>query len=61
MKRHFDHARDVYRDHFRPLLLEAHGLRTRRPTKLDPKHPFRADDRLVKTLLLAALVPGAAR
>ena len=26
---------------------------------LPPGHPFRADDRLVKTLLLAALVPGA--
>jgi hypothetical protein len=59
MKRHFDHARDVYRDHFRPLLLEAHKLSDGDTERLDPKHPFRADDRLVKTLLLAALVPAA--
>ena len=59
MKRHFDHARNVYRDHFRPMLLEAHGLSDAQAHGVDPKHPFRADDRLVKTLLLAALVPQA--
>jgi hypothetical protein len=59
MKRQFDHARDVYRDHFRPLLLEAHKISESDADKLEPTHPFRADDRLVKTLLLAALVPGA--
>ena len=59
MKRHFDHARDVYRDQFRPMLLDAHGLAENEPATLAPTHPFRADDRLVKTLLLAALVPQA--
>ena len=60
LKRHFDHARDVYRDQFRPMLLDdARPHATRRPTRPTPKHPFRADDRLVKTLLLAALVPQA--
>ena len=59
LKRHFDHARDLYRDHFRPLLLAAHAVTDAEADALAPKHPFRADDRLVKTLLLAALVPGA--
>ncbi|MEI2702183.1 MAG: hypothetical protein V9E83_07255 [Baekduia sp.] len=59
MKRHFDHAREVYRDQFLPMLLEAHGLSTTELTNLAPAHPFHADDRLVKTLLLAALVPQA--
>jgi len=59
LKRHFDHARDLYRDQFRPLLLEAHGLSDEQASGLEPGHPFRADDRLVKTLLLAALVPQA--
>ena len=36
MKRHFDHARDVYRDHFRPLLLEAHKLSDSETEKLIP-------------------------
>lgn len=59
LKRHFDHARELYRDHFRPLLLTAHGVTDGEADTLPPTHPFRADDRLVKTLLLAALVPGA--
>lgn len=59
MKRHFDHARDVYREQFRPMLLEAHSLSDGQTETLPPTHPFRADDRLVKTLLLAALVPQA--
>lgn len=59
MKRHFDHARDVYRDQFRPMLLETHGLSDAQGNEVEPKHPFRAEDRLVKTLLLAALVPQA--
>jgi hypothetical protein len=59
MKRHFDHAREVYRDHFRPLLLEAHKLSDADAEAVELSHPFCADDRLVKTLLLAALVPGA--
>jgi hypothetical protein len=56
LKRHFAHARDLYRDQFRPMLLEQNHV-----TDADALSStgFRSDDRLVKTLLLAALVPGA--
>jgi len=53
LRRAFDQARDLYRDHLRPLLEAEHQADTSTTA-------FRADDRLVKTLLLAALVPGAA-
>jgi hypothetical protein len=56
LKRHFQHARDLYRDQFRPMLLEQNGV-SDADAAFSPS--FRADDRLVKTLLLAALVPGA--
>lgn len=59
LKRHFEHAREVYRDQFRPMLLDAHGVSDAEADGLPSTHPFRADDRLVKTLLLAALVPAA--
>lgn len=59
LKRHFEHAREVYRDQFRPMLLDSHGVSEDEATRLPPTHPLRADDRLVKTLLLAALVPAA--
>ncbi len=39
MKRHFDHARNVYRDHFRPMLLEAHGLSDAQAHEVDPQAP----------------------
>jgi len=58
MKRHFEHAREIYRDQFRQLLLDAHGLTEAQAAALDRSHPLYADDRLVKTLLLAALVPA---
>jgi hypothetical protein len=49
----FDQARKIYRDRLRPALLEEHHL-----DDADPPTPaFTNDDRLVKTLLLAALVP----
>ena len=57
LKRHFAHARDLYRDQFRPMLLERNGVSE---TEAASSAGFRSDDRLVKTLLLAALVPGAA-
>jgi hypothetical protein len=44
----FDHARDLYRDQFLPLLVAESG---------GAGGPLPADERLVKTLLLAALVP----
>jgi len=54
LKQSFDHAKDLRRDHFLPLLRAEHGLAD--GAEPEPGHPFHADDRLVKTLLLAALV-----
>lgn len=54
----FKSAAALYRDKLRPLLLTAHSL-----TEADAAGPsalpagFRADDRLVKTLLLSAVAP----
>ncbi len=59
----FDNARRLYHQKLLPLLERQHGRREE-SDKLaydDPKRAaFRADDRLIKTLLLAALVPEAA-
>ena len=41
-----------------PALLRAHGLTEEQVGGLEPQHAFRADDLVVKTLLLAALVPN---
>jgi hypothetical protein len=58
---HFDNARRVYHQRLLPALEKQHG-RLEELESLpwnDPKRTaFRNDDRLVKTLLLAALVPG---
>lgn len=56
LKRHFVRARDLYRSQLRPVLLAEYGF-VEEPSALPPEHPFRTDDRLMKTLLLAALVP----
>jgi len=53
MRSAFDQARKLYTTRFRPALLSDHGLSERD----DPTTAFGNDDRLVKTLLLAALVP----
>ena len=53
MRSAFDQARKIYGERLRPALLAEHGLRPNDP----PSGPFANDDRLVKTLLLAALVP----
>lgn len=57
LKRYFDRARSLYRVKLRPLLLREHGLTDEQAEEVDDDHPFRTDDRLVKTLLLAALAP----
>lgn len=58
---HFDNAKRLYHQKLLPVLEKQHGRREELE-KLphdDPKRTaFRNDDRLVKTLLLAALVPG---
>jgi hypothetical protein len=53
MRATFESARDLYDHHLRPMLLAEHGL----APGDEPTSAFRTDDRLVKTLLLAALVP----
>ncbi len=70
MKTHFAIARDLYRSKLRPMLLADHGLTETavagsRPGAIAEGAPaavasFFTDDRLVKTLLIAALAPGAA-
>ncbi len=55
LKRNFEHAKELLRDQFQPLLRADHQLGDgQRP---ESGHAFYADERLVKTLLLAALVP----
>ncbi|MGQ4808739.1 hypothetical protein NKDENANG_02127 [Candidatus Entotheonellaceae bacterium PAL068K] len=57
----FDNARRLYHQKLLPVLEQQHGRREdleKQPDD-DPKRAaFRNDDRLVKTLLLSALVPG---
>jgi hypothetical protein len=72
MKARFERARDLYHNRFLPLIRRAQG--TDNPTdcqrmredhdprlgcSLCPKRPCRNDNRLAKTLLMAALVPEA--
>lgn len=69
MRTHFNVARELYRSKLRPMLLISHGLTE---SDLDGScagaiaqgasaavSAFFIDDRLVKTLLVAALAPGA--
>lgn len=53
----FSNARTLYADKLRPLLLTDHGLTPTDLPGLAATHAFRADDRLVKTLLLSAVAP----
>jgi hypothetical protein len=60
MARHFENARRLYHQKLLPLLERQHGRRDEIESLPadDPKRlAFRNDDRLIKTLLLAALVP----
>jgi hypothetical protein len=58
---HFDNAKRLYHQKLLPVLEKQHAARREDIEKLpfdDPKRAaFRNDDRLIKTLLLAALVP----
>lgn len=62
MRHHFENARKLYRQRFLPMLEKEHALRTedlpRLPVDDAKRRAFLADDRLVKTLLLSALVPA---
>ena len=58
---HFDNAKRLYHQKLLPVMEKQHGIRREDIEQLpydDPKRAaFRNDDRLVKTLLLSALVP----
>lgn len=58
MKAHFASARRLYEDKLQPLLLRTHGLTEEQAAEVPDGHVYRTDDRLLKTLLLAALVPN---
>lgn len=62
MKVHFDNARKLYHEKLLPMLEGQHGARREellaRPLADPTRVNFVNDDRLVKTMLLAALVPG---
>ncbi len=53
----FNSAASLYREKLRPLLLAKYGLTEADLTGSEPPTGFRADDRLVKTLLLSAVAP----
>lgn len=54
----FETAKRFYTLRVRPELLKKNGLTEEHVRELAPRHPFRADDLIVKTLLLSALVPN---
>jgi hypothetical protein len=58
LKDEFETAKKFYGVRLRPVLLQRNSLTEEQARGLGPKHPFRADDLIVKTLLLAALVPN---
>ena len=61
VKQDFEKAKRLYEQKLRPVLERQHGLRMEQAFALPPEDPkglaFRADDRIIKTLLLAALAP----
>jgi hypothetical protein len=59
MKPQFESARRIYKSSLRPMLLGEHGLTEAVIAESGPTPAFVTDDRLVKTLLLAALVPNS--
>ena len=54
----FETAKKFYTLRVRPALLQKNSLTEEQASQIGPRHPFRADDLIVKTLLLAALVPN---
>lgn len=57
MRANAEQAQRLYREKLRPLLLADAGLSEDEARAATWASPFRANDRLVKTLLIAALVP----
>ncbi len=58
LKDEFETAKKFYGVRVRPALLQRNSLTEGQARELGPTHPFRAEDLIVKTLLLAALVPN---
>ncbi|NKZ08823.1 phage resistance protein, partial [Actinomadura latina] len=58
LRSEFDQAKSFYMQRLRPWLLARHRLDEDAAAKLPPVHAFRADDLVVKTLMLKALVPN---
>lgn len=56
MQRHFSLARELYA-RFRRVLLDGHGISEEQAAAAGPDSAFTKDDRLAKTLLVAALAP----
>ncbi|MCO5994769.1 hypothetical protein [Actinoallomurus rhizosphaericola] len=56
----FEQAKRFYTGRLLPYLLAKHRLTEDQLRSLPARHAFRADDLVVKTLLLAALVPNVA-
>jgi len=57
MRAQFGQARRLWSQRFLPILLRDHGLSEDQVETLPPEHPYVTDARLVKSLLVAALVP----
>jgi hypothetical protein len=61
VKKDFEKAKRLYEQKLRPVLEQQYKLRAEQALALPPDDPtgqaFRADDRIIKTLLLAALAP----
>lgn len=57
MRAQFAQARRLWTNRFLPMLLRDHGVTEDQIDHLAPDHPFVTDARLVKSLLVAALVP----
>ncbi|MBN8417202.1 hypothetical protein JF550_13935 [Microbacterium esteraromaticum] len=59
MKKHFAISAQFYRNKMRPYLLRKHGVTDSQAEGLERSHPFVTEDRLAKTVLIAALAPEA--
>jgi hypothetical protein len=57
LRTEFERIKSFYMDEVRPFLLDDHKLTEETAQDLPPRHAFRADDMVVKTLMIAALVP----
>lgn len=60
MRAQFGQARRLWTQRFEPMLMRTHQLDAEQVRTVEVQHPFTTDARLVKTLLIAALVPEVA-